>query len=274
MNENKLAKLLFAIVIVCAVILTIINLKLLDILFIINGCERISNNIAIVFSIFVLSYSIVLYIIPFLENILEYIFIKTNETNTQHLEMKYYRELIEKYSIGTLVKCYGKKVDSKDQLVSTLLRLIMIKKIKLDHEKIEIIDEEGLSPSEFMFVKSCKECCVYTKRNLKKQIETDNTNDAIQTELFCKNGANTTNIEKDPLMLGIILWILNFFTIILSVLMYKTDMWIILVIPFISHFLVILSLSIYQHKIFIYKTEQGIEIQRKLMRIKKFSKRL
>ena len=49
-------------------------------------------------------------------------------------------------------------------MVCTLLRLISIKKVKLNNEKIEIIDDEGLSPSEFMFVKSCDEFSVYTKK--------------------------------------------------------------------------------------------------------------
>lgn len=274
MKENQLSKILLAIIIIFAIILTIINLKILDFLFVISGYEIISNKIFVIFLIFTLSYSIALYLIPLLENILESIYIKTNEINDKSLEIKYYRELIEKYPIGALVKCYGKKVDYKDQLVCTLLRLISIKKTKLNNEKIEIIDKEGLSPSEFMFVKSCEEFSVYTKKNLKMQIEEDNTNDALQTDLFCKNSTNITNIEMGPLMLGFILWILNFFVIIASLFMYKEDMLIVLMISFISHFLVLLNLSLYRHKTLIYRTEKGKEIQYKLIRTKKFSKRL
>ncbi len=68
MKENQLSKILLAIIIIFAIILTIINLKILDFLFVISGYEIISNKIFVIFLIFTLSYSIALYLIPPLEN--------------------------------------------------------------------------------------------------------------------------------------------------------------------------------------------------------------
>ena len=272
LNENQISKILLIIVVIFTIILTIVNLKILDFLFIINGYEIISNKITTVFSIFALSYSVILYLMPLFENIIELIYIKTNETDENDIEIKYYRELVEKYSVGALVKCYGKKVNSKDQLVGTLLRLILNKKLEFNNQTIEIIDENDLSPSEFMFVKSCKDCSVYTKRKLKMQIEEDNNNDAIQTDLFCKSSIDTSNIELGPLMLGIFLWLLNFIAIILAPIIYKNNMGILLSISFISHFLIILSLFACKRRVLMYRTEKGKEIQHKLIGLKNFLK--
>ena len=177
--------------------------------------------------------------------------------------------MIEKYSIGALVKCYGKKVKYNDLLVAILLRLAINKKIEIQNGKINVLSEENLSPSEYMFIKACKGCRTYTKRNIRNLLEEDKINDALETDLFSKNMASSSRAEWYPLSFGLVLWILNFFAIILSPIIYKNNEFIVM-LCFISHFLVIFSLFFVTSRKIIYRTEKGKETQHKLYGLNRF----
>lgn len=264
MNEKQMLKMLLISVSIVTITITMIVLLMLNI-FSINSAENPYNKTDGVCLIFIFSYAITLYFIPKIDNIVEKIYLKLNEPKNKDIEIKYYRELIEKYSIGAIIKCYGKEIDYKDQLVATLLRLSLTNKIKIYNERIEVINEEGLSPSEKMFIKACKGVLVYSKSEIKSEIDKDNCNDALQTDLFNKNTINKSTTKYYTF--GLILWLINWFFDINQI-----GNGIILLI-FIANFILIpFSLFAVRYKTIIYRTEKGKETQYKLIGLRNFLK--
>lgn len=269
MDDKQMSKRLFKIVIIATVCFTLISLVVLNLMAIKSGQENLMNKIPAMFTLFVFIYAIMLYIIPILVKRIEKEYIAVNEKYDTDMEIEYYRELVENYSIGALVKCYGEKVNYRDQLVATLLRLSLNEKIKMDEERIQVIEEEGLSPTEFLFVKSCKNCKIYTKNNVKSLLEKDNVEDALQTDLFSKNTVTHFGIKDKTLRFGVILGVLNFIALILTK---ENSGNSITVLSFIAECLLVsgMILAALRERTVLYRTEKGKEIQQKLKGLKRF----
>ncbi len=268
MDEKQMSRRLFKSVITGAVCFTLITF-VLNLILIKNGQENLMNKIPAMFTLFVFVYAIMIYMIPILVKRIEREYIAVNEKYDTDVQIEYYRELVENYSIGALVMCYGEKVDYRDQLVATLLRLSLNEKIKIDEEGIQVIDEEGLSPTEFLFVKSCKNCKIYTKNNVKSLLEKDNVEDALQTELFSKNTVTHFGIEDKTLRFGVILGVINFVALILT----KANSGnFITVLSFIAECLLVFGMTLValRERTVLYRTEKGKEIQQKLKGLKRF----
>lgn len=272
MKNKQISKMLVIINIIIAGILTLTNLKLLCLLLGINEYIIILKEITIVFPIYMLSYSITLCIIPpIFERIFEYIYIKSNEMYDSEMKIKYYRELIEQYSIGALIKCYGKKVSYRDELVAILLKLLLNKKVEINGEKIKVIEEIGLSYSETMFIRACQGIKRYQNNTIKSLLKENNNKDALKTDLFSKDSINSYDIHGFNIKFSVTLWVVNFLTLILAPIIYEYN-GLAIIIAFISHFLTAFSMIFLRNKLIMYRTQKGKEIQYKLIGLKNFLK--
>lgn len=64
---------------------------------------------------------------------------KRYDSHIKKIDYEYYREFITNYSVYTLCQCYGKKVDVRDQMVATMIKLIIEKKISIENDRIKLL---------------------------------------------------------------------------------------------------------------------------------------
>jgi hypothetical protein len=270
MNEKNVSKLMLLALILCTIFLTIFNIILLNIILKCFGLNGISGKWTMIYTIFTISYPIAYILVQPLDNIIIKMYVKSNEKYENDFNYEYFRDIIKGYSIGTLIKCYGEKVNYKDQLVATLLKLIINEKVQITNNEIEVIDQTGLNESEKWFIKACEGYKVYSKKNIKVQLDQDNTNDALQTDLFIKEKNELSIWKEKCTKFGFLLFIINFGTLFLGENFYKDAPYLV-IISFISYFLILFTL-IFGMKFnnVLVRTEKGKEIQYQLIGLKNF----
>ena len=137
--KTKLGKLLL---VICCI-------PMIAIIFLIDWKQIYSNNKTICML------QISLFLISVVYVIVNYIISKINiykiENKNKTLDYEYYREILDETSSGVLSFVYNKRINYKDILISTLLKLEKEKIIKLDYNNshIEILLNESNKLSEY-----------------------------------------------------------------------------------------------------------------------------
>lgn len=272
--NRKIAKKLLVIYVMIAIILSLNFKFLIELL-------NLKNYVQLGYYKYVLwDYSImygfilaIICIVPFYKYY-EIKFTKENSYKVNEDNIKYFREILKDYSISELIKCYGKKILIKDQLVATLLKLKLDNKIEFNNEKINVINEETNYHTEKMLIKQLKGVKVYNKKNLKTCVKEDLEKDCCNSELLNHEKTNDSSIWFKYIdKINLIIWLYNFisFIIISSVLYEETGIiWIIL--KFISIFIILFFNGLIGGKKIFVTTEKGEEVQEKLIGLKNYLK--
>ena len=219
----------------------------------------------LVYISFLIGYTISILFINPISNLFEKRYLKKYEKSLKDISFDYYRDIIKNYSVATICKCYGKKVRIEDQLVANLLSLKLNGYIEFDGENINIKNEFAKYKSEIILLKALKGLKIYTKENIKNQIDQDSKNDCLNSDLFINDKLSSTSKLKNSMYnFNIILWLFNF--ICLFFINYLP----LVIIMFVFHF-VLLFIIIFGGKndktIFV-RNDKGIELQRKLCGLK------
>ena len=126
--------------------------------------------------LFLLTSIIFLVIICFI--IFFYIYLKLEIRRIEYLAKneklkeisQYYRDKLDNYSPGILMYCYMNKINFKDYLVSTLLNLEDKGYIKINDNKIEVLNkEDNMLSSDEKYIISC----ISSKKNGLRKIASD-----------------------------------------------------------------------------------------------------
>jgi hypothetical protein len=202
-----------------------------------------------------------------IKKILTKYYLSKNENIDNDISFEYYRDIIKNYSIATICTCYGRKINISDQLVATLLKLKLNKNIELLDNEIKICNMNTNFQSELMLLRALNGTKVYSKNNIKNQIDEDNLNDCLNSDLFLKDkSGNTFSLMNKFIDIGAILfaiatislWFIDFLFIIIHII-----------------FMVILFLLIITdstNKSIFARSEKGIEVQKKLFGLKNYLK--
>lgn len=217
---------------------------------------------------FLFGYSISYLFLNLVVSFFEKRYLKKYENNSENIDFEYYREIIKNYSVATICSCYGKKIKIKDQLVATLLSLKLNDYIEINDE-IKIKNEIAKYKSENMLIKALKGVRIFNKYDIKNQIDNDNYDDCMKSDLFIKDKLSSTGKLKDSMFnFDIILWIINFFAIFL------TGNVLLTFIAFVLQFalLFILVIGGKNSKTIFVRNDKGLDIQRKLYGLKNYLK--
>lgn len=195
-------------------------------------------------------------------------------------KMEYFRDIIHEYSVASICKCYSKKVNVNDQIVSTLIKLELDNKIELNYDNskiIRLLSEENLTFSEKMFIDTYKDINrnnpMYNKKNIEEYLKNDNIKDALDQKLLTEINPKIINYLK---RLSVIILCINLFasiTVAPYVFNNPLDLIIYQILNWVITFFIILFVGIIynNHKIYIF-TEDGIILRNKLLGLRNFLK--
>lgn len=215
---------------------------------------------------FLIGYSLSFLFLNLVTNFFEKKYLKKYETKLENIEFDYYRDIIKNYSVATICSCYGKNIKIKDQLVATLLSLKLNDYIEINDE-VTIKNEFAKHKSEIMLIKALKGVRIYSKDEIENQIDEDNRDDCMKSDLFIKDKiSSTAHLKNSMFNFDLVLWIINFVSILF--IRYLPLM----IIAFVFHFILLIILirgGSNSRTIFV-RNQKGIELQKKLCGLKRY----
>lgn len=263
MTDKQLSRILFIFVLIFSVVITILLYNL--ILF------KAINNKALIFSIFVLSFYISVLISKIFINFLAHLYVRSNEQFNDAINYDYFRDIVNKYPIEVICKCYG-KVKYEDQLMAVLLKLVINQNIIINDGKITVINDKNLTKLESFLLGIICHKYKYTKKIIKLKINEMVGKEVSSSGLFYDEKTTSTyKIGEKLYMSSLILWFINFGTLIFCKFFYQNSSGA-FIVSFVTNFLIFIIMIIFpsNNDLVLVRNEKGRELQNKLFALKRY----